>query len=97
MKLVLGPLSIDPQTYSAFVDGERVRLTAGEFDLLAFLVENQDRVVAHAEIAGQIFGATAGDTASLVRVHICHLRRAIGRAAGLITTIRGRGYRLAPP
>jgi DNA-binding response OmpR family regulator len=84
----------DRATYSVTVRGRPVILTATEFDLLGFLLQNRDRVVGHVEIAHSVLGAAHGDTALLVRVHICHLRRALGGDRGLISTMRGRGYRI---
>jgi DNA-binding response OmpR family regulator len=53
-------------------------------------------VVDCAEIARDVFGTIAEDPVSLVRIHICHLRRALGRWNRLIRTVRARGYRLEP-
>jgi two-component system OmpR family response regulator len=86
-------LRIDRDTYSVSARGLPIAVTAAEFDLLLFLVDNQHRVVSASEIAQTVFHARAGDTALLVRVHICNLRRAIQPCADAIVTIRGRGYR----
>jgi two-component system phosphate regulon response regulator PhoB len=87
-------LELDATTFSVRASGRLVPVTAAEFDLLAYLVANQPRVLGHAELAREVFGATSGDTALLVRVHICHVRRALGDAGRLIETVRRRGYRL---
>jgi two-component system phosphate regulon response regulator PhoB len=88
-------LALDTETYSVRACGRLVQLTAAEFDLLAYLVANQPRVLGHAELAREVFGTISGDTSLLVRVHICHVRRALGDAGGLIETVRRRGYRVA--
>jgi hypothetical protein len=85
---------INTQTYSVLVDGTPVALTALQFDLFKFLLNNRQRVVGHSEIAREVFRRIGGDTGLLVRVHVCHLRQAMGPGKQLIVTIRGRGYRL---
>lgn len=88
------PFCVDRRTYSVQVADANVVLTAAQFDLLAFLLDNRHRVVDTTEIAERVFGASAGDTSALVRVHICNLRRAIGSSRDSILTVRGRGYRV---
>jgi DNA-binding response OmpR family regulator len=95
-------IALNRDICSVLVFDNPVTLTARDFDLLCFLVDNGDRVVGHREIATRVFGASAGDTALLVRVHVCTLRRALGPLRGLLETVRGRGYRFvgraeAPP
>jgi DNA-binding response OmpR family regulator len=85
---------IDVPTFSARAGGRLVPLTTVQFDMLRFLVEHDERVVSHGEIAKEVLARTCGDTALLVRVHICHLRRALGPSGILISTVRGRGYRV---
>jgi DNA-binding response OmpR family regulator len=89
-----GPIALDPRTYSALIANQPVVLTALQFDLLRFLVQNRERVVDHSEIARAVLGSPFGDTSLLVRVHICHLRKAIKPSERLIATVRGRGYRI---
>jgi DNA-binding response OmpR family regulator len=88
------PIQIDRRTFSVRVTGTSVALTPYQFDLLTYLASHRDRVVGHVEIANAVFGAHNGDVALLVRVHICHLRKALGHGGRLIVTMRGRGYRL---
>lgn len=41
---------------------------------------------------------TAGDLErNIVRVHIYHLRRRLGRAGAYLKSVKGRGYRWTPP
>jgi two-component system phosphate regulon response regulator PhoB len=88
-------LVVDDEAYSVYVCSKAVQLRVAEFDLLSYLVAMQPRVLGHAEIARAVFDTTAGDTSLLVRVHMCNLRRALGKAGCLIETVRGRGYRVA--
>ncbi|MFB8004340.1 response regulator transcription factor [Nocardia sp. NPDC056000] len=72
------------------VDGAPVELTAREFDLLLFLLSNQQRVFSRDELLAQVWGWTFGDQ-STVTVHIKRLRAKLG-AAHRIDTVWGRGY-----
>ncbi len=90
----VGPFSLDRETYTVCIGGTTVTLTSGDFDLFAFLLDNRHRLVGHRELARQVFGASAGDTALLIRVHICTLRRALGPHRDLLKTVRARGYRI---
>lgn len=92
--LRLGPILVNRLTYSVVIGKKKIELTKGQFDLLCFLFENRNRVVGSSEIARIVFGCVSGDTSLLVRVHVCHLRRALLREGRLIETVRGRGYRL---
>ncbi len=89
-----GPVELNTQTFVASVDGQRVNLTKVEFDLLEYLIRHRDRVVAPNEIARELFANRSSDCCHLIRVHICNLRRAIGDAASIVITVRGRGYRV---
>jgi len=78
------------------VRGAKIKLTNTEFDVLWFLLEHRDRVLSPAEISRHVFGRISGDVSLLVRVHICHLRRALGPEKDLIVTLKGRGYQAVP-
>ncbi|MFJ4657475.1 response regulator transcription factor [Nocardia sp. NPDC088792] len=70
--------------------GKPVELTAREFDLLAFLLANQQRVYSRSELLSEVWGWSFGDL-STVTVHIKRLRAKLG-AAHRIETVWGRGY-----
>lgn len=86
-------LSLDRDTFAVVVSGAVVTLTKVQFDLLSLLLTNQHRVLSHSEIARDVLSTTCGDMGVLIRVHICHLRRALGPCGAMIATVRGRGYR----
>ncbi len=67
---------------SVRLDGSEVKLSQGEFDLLARLVAHRGRIVER-----------AADERS-VDVQVANLRRKLGRWASHIETIRGIGYRV---
>lgn len=70
-------ISIDPNSFIVKVLGERVRLTATEYRLLACLVANAERIITHRQILLSIWGFEYMDDIDNVRVHICNLRHKI--------------------
>lgn len=77
------------------VDGEPVRLTRLEFDLLLFLWEHPGRVFERETLLRRVWHQDFAAGTRTVDVHVRRLRRKIGPVAReLITTFRGVGYRL---
>src|SRR5690606_18507550 len=74
-------------------DGRRVTLTRREFDLLACLAANPGRAFSRQELLDRVWGDEFSGTERTVDQHVAQLRARFG--AGLIETVRGRGYRLA--
>lgn len=89
-------LVIDPQRRTATLDGEPVRLTRKEFDLLELLASNANVVFSRTQLLEQVWDfAWAGD-ASTVTVHIRRLRQKIEKDPSSpvrLVTVWGVGYR----
>ncbi len=85
-----GPVELRPDARTVQIAGSPVELTAREFDLLAFLLANQQRVYSRNELLAEVWGWNFGDL-STVTVHIKRLRAKLG-AAHRIDTVWGRGY-----
>ncbi len=84
---------IDMPKRSATLHGEEQSLTAKEFDLLAYLVQNAGRVVSRDEILEQVWRGQHATDSNVIEVFICHLRGKIGDTDNrIIQTIRGVGY-----
>ena len=78
-EMVAGDLEIDFARRTVSVRGARVHLTRTEFDILALLARNADRVVTSTMLLEQVWGPEyVGDTQTL-RTHVSHLRRKIER------------------
>jgi two-component system response regulator CpxR len=69
----------------------RLPLTRLEFDLLDLLVQSAGRVVPYRELVERVLGCVFVPESTALRVHVAHLRRKLGGAAGAIVTVRGRG------
>lgn len=76
--------------------GHAVKLTRKEFDLLALLAKNADRVSPRHKLLDNVWGYNYyGDTRTL-DVHIRRLRQKLGECASSIETVVGLGYRFLP-
>ncbi|GAA2565725.1 winged helix-turn-helix domain-containing protein [Mycolicibacterium diernhoferi] len=81
--------------------GAPVRLSYLEFELLCFLAEHPRQTVSRAQLMREVWAGTAGAehtalSGRTVDTHVRRLRVKLGGYAGVITTIRGRGYRFDP-
>ncbi|MBI2185862.1 MAG: response regulator transcription factor [Acidobacteria bacterium] len=75
--LVRGGLVIDRERFRVVRDGEEVRLTPKEFELLTFLARHPGRVLTHQTILKAIWGANAVDQPEHLRVLVGALRKKI--------------------
>lgn len=94
----LGCLSIDPAARRAIVRGQRVELTAREFDLLFHFARNPGRVFRRTELLDQVWGYGHDGYEHTVNSHINRLRSKIEtdpRNPSLIVTVHGVGYKLS--
>ena len=96
--IVLGSLVIDRERFRLVRDGEEVRLTPKEFELLIFLAQHPGRVLTHRAILKAIWGPHAVDQPEHLRVLIGSLRKKIERdpsSPRYILTEPWVGYRFA--
>lgn len=86
-------LSADFDAVSIAVDGDPVRLTRREFELLRFLVENRNRVLSRDRLLERVWGYDRFIETRSVDVHVGRLRAKLGNAGRQIETVVGLGYR----
>jgi len=93
--LVGGPLELDAGRRQVKLSGRAISLSPTEFDLLAVLLRNRDRVVTQQQLLEEVWGNSLADP-KRVRLYVSYLRRKLEQAGepGLIETVRGLGYRL---
>jgi two-component system, OmpR family, KDP operon response regulator KdpE len=58
-------------------EGQEVELTRTEFDILAYLAQNADRVVTSKMLLEKVWGEDYTEDTQTLRVHISHLRKKI--------------------
>lgn len=75
------------------VDGESVRLTRREFELLKCLVENRNRVLSRDRLLERVWGYDHYVETRSVDVHVGRLRSKLGVVGPQIETVVGLGYR----
>ncbi|WP_016855782.1 response regulator transcription factor [Halomonas smyrnensis] len=90
--LDVGELRIDEARHRVIWQGEEIPLTRREYALLLELARHADRVMTRPRLENLLYGWEEEVASNAVEVHIHHLRKKFHK--GLITTIRGVGYRL---
>jgi two-component system OmpR family response regulator len=96
--LVFVDLELDEETHEVRRSGTIVELTATEFRLLRYLMQNAPRVLSKAQILDHVWQYDFGGDANIVETYVSYLRRKVdGIGPPLIHTVRGVGYRLAVP
>jgi DNA-binding response OmpR family regulator len=86
-------LSADFEAVAVTVDGQAVRLTRREFELLRYLVQNKNRVVSRDRLLERVWGYDRLVETRSVDVHVGRLRGKLGDAGRQIETVVGLGYR----
>ncbi len=87
-------LVIDKDRFEVTADGQKVELTATEFQLLVLLVHRPGWVFNRTQIVDAVRGEDYPVTDRSVDVHITSLRKKLGASGQLIETVRGVGYRI---
>lgn len=93
-QLRVGAIWIDPDRHHVSIGGKPVRLTAVEFKLLMMLMRRPGRVQGRDRLLRDVWGYESVIDTRTVDTHIRRLRDKLGKAANLVETVRGFGYRL---
>ncbi len=86
-------LTADFDAVAIAVDGQPIRLTRREFDLLKCLVENRNRVLSRDRLLERVWGYDHVIDTRSVDVHVGRLRAKLAAAGDQIETVVGLGYR----
>jgi DNA-binding response OmpR family regulator len=93
-----GDLVVDSTEHSATLSGQRLSLTAREFDLLRFFLSNPGQAFSRDELLQKVWGWSFGDQ-STVTVHVRRLREKVETDPThpvRLATVWGVGYRWEP-
>ena len=93
-ELIYKNLRIRSERHQVFADDEEIVLTLKEYELLKYLIENQDIVLTRNQILGRVWGYDFDGETRTVDVHIRTLRQKLGEYGKYIETVRGVGYRI---
>jgi DNA-binding response OmpR family regulator len=90
--LSVGDASLDLRTRRATVGGRVVELSAREFALAEMFFRHSGQVLSRQQLLSHVWGYAFEPGSNVVDVYVGYLRRKLGK--GLITSVRGMGYRL---
>ena len=93
----LNHVTIIKETHQVFVDGESIKLTPIEFDILYLLASHPGRVFSTDEIFEKVWNEKVYESNNTVMVHIRRLRGKMKddtRTDKIITTVWGVGYKI---
>lgn len=89
-----GDLSLDTIRHEVKYNGQEIELTAKEFELLLYMLENQGRVLTRDMILNHVWGYNYFGSTRTVDVHMTRLRQKIPLLAEAVATIKSFGYKL---
>lgn len=89
-----GDLSVDTVKHEVQYKRTEVDLTAKEFELLLYMLENKGRVLTRDMILNHVWGYDYFGSTRTVDVHITRLRQKVPLLADAISTIKSFGYKL---
>lgn len=95
-RLVRGEICLDAERHVVLLNDKPVDLTPTEFNLLAYLMKNADKVLPHRVILQNVWGAEYGSESEYLRVYIGRLRQKLEKDPlnpQHLLTEHGVGYR----
>jgi len=94
--LEVGDVHMDLGTRRVERGGEEVKLTAREFELLAYLMRHPGQVLSREQILNAVWGFDHEPGTNVLEVYVSYLRTKLRRngSDAPIETVRGAGYRL---
>lgn len=91
-ELVVGALSLNPETKRAAIDGEDISLTKKEFEVLYMLLLKPGKVFSREEILTQVWPDDVNVLERSIDVNMARLRKKLGPYASNIVSRSGYGY-----
>ncbi len=92
--LKFADLELDLTSKLVTRSGQKINLTAKEFQLLEYFLKNQEKVISKAEIAENIWEVEDENSSNLIEVYVNYLRKKVDKnfPSKLIHTQFGMGY-----
>jgi two-component system alkaline phosphatase synthesis response regulator PhoP len=91
-----GPFRVDVRGTQVTCDGQPVRLSAREFQLLRYFLEHRGTTLSRNEILKEVWGYNVKTFTRTVDVHVASLRQKLGddhKEPQFIVTVTGLGYK----
>lgn len=89
-----GNLSVDTVKHEVRYNGGEVELTAKEFELLLYMLENKGRILTRDMILNHVWGYDYFGSTRTVDVHVTRLRQKLPLLSSAVSTIKSFGYKL---
>jgi DNA-binding response OmpR family regulator len=89
-------LQVDVDAHRVYVGDHEVALTGKEFDVLAVLAANRDKVVSRSQLMSEVWSESWYGSTKTLDVTIGRLRQKLEQAGPVerVVTVRGVGFRL---
>ena len=91
-QLLVGEILLDNERHTVVADDRSVELTLKEYELLRYLMINEDIVLSRESIMQRVWGVDFEGESRTVDMHIKTLRHKLGDCGKQIRTVRGIGY-----
>lgn len=85
---------IDQSKYEVRINSELVILPNKEYELLVYLIKNQELLVSRESLLLKVWGYDYEGESRTLDIHISNLRKNLGDYAHYLQTIRGLGFKL---
>ncbi len=95
-KIESSGIVIDQAAHQVTVDGKPIELSAKEFELLTYFLENSGRALSREQILNHVWNYDYYGDARTIDTHVKKLRSKMGEKGELIKTIWGLGYKFSP-
>ena len=95
--LITGGLSLNRETKEVLVDGDKVKLTAREYNILLYLMSNMGKVLSSTQIYEAVWNEPAFHSEKTVTVHIRNIREKIEinpKEPKYLKVVWGLGYKV---
>ena len=86
-------LVIDYKAHNVKVEGNELKLTPKEYELICYFVENNGIALSREQLLSNIWGYDFFGDERTIDTHIKMLRNNLGKYRDLIVTVRGLGYK----
>lgn len=95
LRLTVGDLTLDPASHEVARGGKNILLSATEFKLLKYMMQNATRVLSKTLLLENVWGYDFSPESNIVDVYIKYLRDKIDKnKKKLIQTVHGVGYKI---
>ena len=88
-----GGIEIDKDGRTVKIDGKTVELSLREYELLTYLIENQNIALSRDKILNNVWNYDYYGDSRTIDSHIKKIRHKLGKKGKYIKTIRGVGYK----